>query len=637
MAAEIASRSVFSLGITPSDGTLWTNRDVQYEWAIGGQPFLSIASDEYQSLRGFVQVNKQQFDSQQEPGEQSLTGWWLRSQRDFSAGAGLNFFEPANSNAGQNDSRTMRRFKSSYGVDVWTPGQVSLLKSMSSGASGTGKCQPVSAGSSAYYTTGSSVSVARTTTSSTTSVTSWNAVPDWIVSSGATVFAFSTSGIDRLVASTNTVTQAYTTGGVSGRGWWIKGSFLACIGSSVYRLPENPAAPPAALPTAVPVGTMPTDWTWTSACETPSSILLGGFAGAKSTIYQLIEKIDISSAGASSTTYAITTVAELPYGETVLGLYNYLGSYVAIGTNRGLRIGIMSDQGTLSYGPLVWDLGSVEHMVGKDRFIYAGVSNVIPDGTGTDKSGLIRVDLSEPDSAGRFAWAYDLSTGVTGTVNGVCPIGTSNRLVIGVEGQGSFVESASTLVSSGLLTTGQVRYSTLEPKTFQQVTVRSDSVAGRIAVSSVGAAGSVTTLYTLSGASSSAEIAMFPRTPTESMGLQFNLQRSSTDSTLGPTLRGWQLKSLPAVTRKQQWRLPFVCFDQEQDRFGNRTGTVGNAYTRYQSLRTALLTGVPVILQDLINNEQYAVLVEDVQFVQTTPPRGASGFGGVLVVQAREL
>jgi len=637
MVYEIASRQVFSLGLTPSDGTVWTNRDVQYEWAVGGQPFLSIASDEYQSLRGFVEVNKQQFDAQQDPGEQSLTGWWLRSQRDFSAGAGQNFVEPSSRNNGTNDERVMRRFKSSYGVDVWTPGQVSLLKSMSLAASSTGKVQPVSAGSNAYYTYGSSTNIARTSTSSTTGVGTWNAVPDWIVSSGATVFAFSTSGIDRFVASTNTVTQAYTTGGVSGRGWWIKGSFLACIGSSVYRLPENPASPPAALPTAIPVGTMPTGWTWTSAAETPSSILLGGYAGAKSTIYQLIEKIDISSAGASTTTYAITTVAELPYGETVLGLYNYLGSFVAIGTNRGLRIGIMSDQGTLSYGPLVWDLGSVEHMVGEDRFIYAGVSNVIPDGTSTLKSGLIRVDLSEPDQAGRFAWAYDLNTGVTGTVTGVAPIGTSNRFVVGVEGQGGYVESDTTLVSAGLLVTGQVRYSTLEPKTFQQVTVRSDSVAGSIVVSSVGSSGTINTLYTLSGSSSSAEIAVFPRVPTESMGLQFELRRSSTDSTLGPTLRGWQFKALPAVTRKQQWRLPFVCFDQEQDRFGNRTGTVGNAYTRYQSLRTALLTGVPVVLQDLINNEQYAVLVEDVQFVQTTPPRGASGFGGVLVVQAREL
>jgi len=50
-----------------------------------------------------------------------------------------------------------------------------------------------------------------------------------------------------------------------------------------------------------------------------------------------------------------------------------------------------------------------------------------------------------------------------------------------------------------------------------------------------------------------------------------------------------------------------------------------------------LLSGEPIVLQDLTYREQWTVLIEDLQFIQTSPPRNASGFGGVLVVTCREL
>jgi hypothetical protein len=74
-----------------------------YEWAVAGQPFLGVASDEFPMIRAFTASAKEQFDNQRDPGEQSLSGWWLRSQRDFSGGAGITYLEPAD------DERTMRR------------------------------------------------------------------------------------------------------------------------------------------------------------------------------------------------------------------------------------------------------------------------------------------------------------------------------------------------------------------------------------------------------------------------------------------------------------------------------------------------------------------------------------------------
>ena len=166
--------------------------------------------------------------------------------------------------------------------------------------------------------------------------------------------------------------------------------------------------------------------------------------------------------------------------------------------------------------------------------------------------------------------------------------------------------------------------------------VKGNTVNGSISVYSTDYEGYSTSLYVLSAAES-AEFGFNDTSPTEYVTVRFDFARSSTDATKGPTLRGWQTKALPAVARKQQWRLPLLCFDNEQDRFGNKSGNNGNAIERYQSLRASLLNGLPVLLQDLVSNESYNVLVEDVQFYQTSPPRNASGFGGVAIIQCREL
>src|SRR5882724_660977 len=72
--------------------------DIAYDYAVGGIPFLGG-----QSLRGtyfrrqyerdFAEIRKDQFDNQQVPGEQSILGWWLRSQSNFQGGAGIQYLD----------------------------------------------------------------------------------------------------------------------------------------------------------------------------------------------------------------------------------------------------------------------------------------------------------------------------------------------------------------------------------------------------------------------------------------------------------------------------------------------------------------------------------------------------------------
>ena len=85
---------------------------------------VSYLIDTEQYRRTTVPVARQQRDNSKEPGENTLdtTGAWVRSQTDWSYGAGQLYLDKEDSDR--------RRFYSSHGVDVWTKGQISLLPVM---------------------------------------------------------------------------------------------------------------------------------------------------------------------------------------------------------------------------------------------------------------------------------------------------------------------------------------------------------------------------------------------------------------------------------------------------------------------------------------------------------------------------
>jgi len=118
-------------GITPAPGqftTQFQRTDIAFDYAIGGIPFIGG-----ESLRGtyfhrvytrtFSPIRKDQFDNQQVPGEQSIWGWWLRSQSNLAQGAGSQFLDTTT------DQTLGQRYFYSEGVDVLsTSGQVTLLQ-----------------------------------------------------------------------------------------------------------------------------------------------------------------------------------------------------------------------------------------------------------------------------------------------------------------------------------------------------------------------------------------------------------------------------------------------------------------------------------------------------------------------------
>ena len=120
--SDITEPIVYPLS-NPAGSTNYVATGYAYDIAIAGLPFFISPLDDSPYRRVTAQYRKQQIDQSREPGEQTLTGWWLRSQSSFHYGQGIKFFEPIQ------DESLRFQYTESKGLDVWTRGQATLLKS----------------------------------------------------------------------------------------------------------------------------------------------------------------------------------------------------------------------------------------------------------------------------------------------------------------------------------------------------------------------------------------------------------------------------------------------------------------------------------------------------------------------------
>ena len=105
----------------PAGPVTYSLSGVAFDVAINGQPFFLMSSDDTPYRRVTAQYRKQQYDQTREAGEQSLTGWWFRSQSSFHLGQGIKYFEPAQ------DEGLRFQYTKSKGCNVWEKGQVTLI------------------------------------------------------------------------------------------------------------------------------------------------------------------------------------------------------------------------------------------------------------------------------------------------------------------------------------------------------------------------------------------------------------------------------------------------------------------------------------------------------------------------------
>ena len=624
-----SSRAIaVDIGVVASNA-IWQNTDIAYDVALNGVPFIYAINDNRPYIRQTAPYKKDQFDNNKEPGEQSLTGWWIRSQSSFHSGTGIKFYDPSGGEI------TANRFADSSNVDVWTKGQVTLLKETTNTSTSTGIYKLISNVSTTTdvvtaFIPGSTTLKDITTTGSTntTYATTASAIVD-VVSNGTTLFIANATRIYyQTIGATGALNNHYSTGTAAVKMAWVKQRLVAGIGTSIYEL--TGALGTTTLPTAT--YTHPnTGWTWTSISEGGSAIYAAGYAGGNGAIYKFI----LSTAGVMPTLTSGIIAAQLPSGEYPLKIESYLG-YLVIGTNKGVRVASISDtNGDLSYGPLIIEASNTGlDFAFRDRFVYV-------TGTINTYAGLYRIDLGNELETLRFAYANDTYLdGATGYATSVDFVGNSNQIAFTTSGSnGIAIQSTTVLAPSGYITTGNIRYGTLEPKNFKRLVGRGNFDYGSMTLETVTAAGTEYEILAYSADVDPIEVTTSsPETAQEYLAYKFVLTRDTTDTTKGPIFKGYQAKATIATPRQRIMRFPVYCFDIETDRYNSMFGYEGRAFSKIQTLEDLEQSGDVVTWQDLTTGESRQAVIEQITFTRMTPPdKRFDGFGGVLEITIRTV
>ena len=647
-------------GLSPLPGpfsTQYKRSSVPYDYAIGGIPFLAGESNRgtyfrriYQ--RSFAQIRKDQFDNQQVPGEQSIFGWWLRSQSSFQQGAGTQFLDTTE------DATLSQRYFYSEGVDTLsTPGQVSLLQASKTAATGlTGPIKLISTGAPGVSGDGF---LALDTGAKTLKNYDYNGTAGSVVTmpGGLTGIAntFTADGSNYYFADKTGIYKGNMySGAAATKLWnvpsasgnyvlgWVKGRLVAALDNSVYELVGG--APPT-LPTPKFTHQNP-NYVFTAISETPQAILVSGNAGGS---ISLVHKFVLDSGGALPTLSSGVVTATMPAGEYIQSMVAYVGAFVGLGTNKGFRVATVSSSGDLVYGPLVLqdpNLVGVNAIAGDDRFLYIGNqgNKLIPqkgwinpaDASAVDM--LVRVDLSQLTSTNAQPYANDLmTTGLDGTVNSI--IGTSS--VDAPPGQLAFATGTTIWVTdfarkqtTGFLYTPKIRYNTLEPKHFKYIYMRHQNITdGSIDCLGQNPSMSLTNIaLSQTGSSIAASTTPFfiadVGNAQEWMQFKFILHRGTASANATPVWNGYQLRALPGVSRQVLIEVPLICHDHEIDRYGNLTGTDGFAFQRIKAIEALTESGNLVLFQDLNYGDANLVIVDDYKFEQQSPELAKSANSG---------
>ena len=744
---EGRSTRAIAVDIGLNTNTIWQNTGNSYDVAIAGIPFLSAISDERPYERSTAPFRKQQFDSQRDPGEQSLSNWWLRSQSSFHTGEGILFYDPLANPYSPTISTNSYRVKQSYGVDIWTQGEVSLLHDVVLGHITTEGLHPNKRPQQTMQ------SITWTPAGSTTPIDGYllhdgtdvdrihydGTVDNWIDNA---------AGQDPVFALTDDGQFAYwiTNDATSGKLEFNKKSLAATSGASSSTMFSEPgtvvtnavleyvkqrlvlAANNKIFEFPVSQSTMPTavythpntSYIFTSIAASGTAIYVSGYNGSQSSIFKFI----LTDAGEFPTLTSAITAAELPFGEVVHKLFYYLG-YMCIGTSLGIRIASVDTQGSLTYGPLIVETTQPCYdFAARDRFIWCatGVNN---------EPGVIRVDLSTELETLRFAYAHDVhydgyatnhsyittacafigntdslafastATVVGGTVvnkalsGGTVSLTTASAhgLLVGdvvwVQGVDAAINSGapftgSTVVSTptttsftftttntstvtsqavtsstalvkivgntykqhptdlrtnGYIETGLIRYNTLEPKNFKRVIARGDFTYGSMSIQTRDITGNLYDIVQYDAVVGNPEVTITqPIGAQDSLGLRFVLYRDPDDVTQGSVLKGYQLKAVPATPRNRLITIPVFNFDTETDKYNSTIGYEGRAAERLAALENAEAGGDVVTFQDFRTGEIKQCLIEEVKFVDVTPPdKRYTGFGGIITLTIRTV
>lgn len=569
--------------------------------------------DVEQYRRTTVPTLREQRDTSSEPGEQSVDSqFWLRSQTDWSYGAGQTFFDIADANRG--------RFSSSSGVDVWTKGQISLLPMCESKnnaktytnviakvfrrTSNDTDYMYVANGNVLEYSTNFSAADGSVTWTTVTALASPQTITD-IASDGNRVYI--AYGSSRVTAETDigVTDQPATLGSLNPDYLRIVGGRLFGIdGGNIAEYDYGAAKVSSSLDSTLLGGGL-----WVTVCAGP----VGFYAASNTAGTGAISFISVGAA--DGLLEEPQQVAELPRGEEINDMISY-GGILALATSKGLRIAaIDAGSGSVTYGPVIDDVGEVFSLVADERFVWFG--------GGSGKT--YRADLSRFTESLVPAWAEDLVS-VKDATSGGADASPSNVTHVARSGGGTyFVDSANgvqgpmstgQLVATGTMTVGDVKWNSQFDKILRTIEIRSAPSSIVAALQTWGDAdvewadadefwvgqtatvgGSVTATVTNDENYSVTTGTLANKTPTdvatlvpelsEAFKIQLNLTRDST-VTAGPQLESWKIQAFPAPTRVDEIIVPIILKTRVATSRGRGTAAAYDTKAEYDALRTAM-------------------------------------------------
>lgn len=636
--SDIVERLPYTLSNPRSES--FSNSGELYDIALDGQPFFLAINDQNPYRRVTAKYRKDQFDTTREPGEQTLTGWWLRSQSSFHLGAGIKYFEPL-----QED--TLRfRFNDSRGIDVWTQGQVKLLKGTNLYNSELSPTCFINVGSHLLMGADTETGPGLFYNDIDITAVDGEQIPSglWgeytiptsefissITSDGTNYYYAAESIIKGDVADTSASGLVlYEDVPSSGRLIrFVKQRLILAAGSSIYEL--DPSGDPGYVLPEPLYTRLGGTWQWTVVAEGPQAIYVAGYAENFSSIY----KITLNTGTVNSLGFpelnAPTVVIDMPEGEIVKDFDVYLGTYAVIVTNKGVRVGIVDTNGDISYGPLLFNNTNCTNVAFADRFAYVGTT------TADNTAGIIAIDLSAPTSNSTYTFAYanHFEGGESGPASNLTIV--DGQPIYVVTNGSVVVPSVSRSVETGYLRTGYIRYNMLDDKIFKYILPRIDTTTGGLNIASIDAANVEYNLVSYAQNSTPSEANVtFPTGPQEYLAFKFTLTSGSNDTS--PTFTGYQVKSLPAIPRQRMIQYPVFCYDHESDALNNQIGYEGYAWERLQKLEEIESKGDTIRIQDFRTGESVIGLIEELDFINQTPTdKRFTGFGGLLLVTVRSV
>lgn len=505
---------------------------------------LTRGTDGYQHQS--IPLIRQQADTSFRPGEQSLNpdDLWRRSAETWEGGAGQNYYDRSFSIDGM--------YRASTGIDPSVKGQMSLLNA-------TGRILATAntnlyltvAGSYLYAIDGSALKYTNAIAfpSTWTSVTGLTGTPNSICSDGHQIYITTPTDVYYTTLGAGSA-SAFHSVPLAGQtlARYAKGRLITTAGPVVYDNTAQGSGVPTALYTQ-PNG----DWTWVDVAEGPNAIYLAGYSGDKTIIYSTAIKTDGTALDAP------TVAGVLPDGELVRSLCGYLG-FLLIGSTKGLRFATLDSTGAIStIGDLIPTSDPVVGFEPQDRFVWFC-------GGADDNASLGRVDLRTINGSTPAYW-NDLA--VADTHAPASSVVTYQGIRVFSTGQGVYAQT-SDKVPSGTISSGYIDYNLADDKTALRIATKHGPGAGSYTVS-LGVDDQEAQILgppILTQSSTTGGSILSMNSKGALFEVFFTLTRDTVDTTSGPVLRRWTLRSAPSAERRRTITVPLMLHQTVTDKTG---------------------------------------------------------------------